>query len=149
MPRKKVLGAANDDHSNKPWTSNYPPLEAWLDKHNAQCMYQLPTSPRQPTDDEDWQPRAYVEMYLIGGRPCIVIIHANKMGWEIYTPIGSTKITETFADAEQRLGIGDASDAISRALYLADVALLNPPVITEVEVEELAKAVKTIFKKNV
>lgn len=105
MPSKK------QDTSNQPWVKNYPPLAAWLEKHQARCSWQLPVGHQEP-------PRTSVECWLFSGttdapgqkpyhtaRLAIITIHCNKMGWEIYTPCASTEIVRTLRDAEARLGL--------------------------------------------
>lgn len=102
--KKKV----KSDNGNKPWVDNYPPLRDWLNKHEARCMWQIPLNERPSDAEHDWAPQAYVECYLISGRRLvIVVVHANKGGWDIYTDANTNKIAETLADAEQRLGIAD------------------------------------------
>ena len=138
MPPKKK------DNSNKPWVGNYPPLQQWLDKHDARCLWQIPSSP--PDDgDIDWAPQFYVEAWSIGRRIFILTVYSNKMGWYLFTDCDSPRIDESLADAEQRLGIGDSSDVKSQALHLAEVALTRPPIITPGEVETLAKLTKRIL----
>lgn len=104
MPRKKILGAANDDNSNKPYVSNYPVLQAWLEKHNARCMWQVPREPKPDDVGYDWAPQAYIECWMVR-RPIIIVIYSNKMGWEMYSALDSAKYADTFEDAEKRLGI--------------------------------------------
>lgn len=94
------------DTKNAPWISNYPPLKAWLNKHNARCMWQIGMQPEDSNQVREYgYPTAYVECWLVGKALAIVIIHDNKMGWEIYTPAGTPLISETLADAERRLGL--------------------------------------------
>lgn len=95
--------AKKEDTSNKPWVSNYPPLAAWLEAHEAKCYWQLPLG-----GDPD-EPNAYVERYMFKTKEdklvlAIVIVYANKMGWEIHTPCLSNDISETLRDADKRLG---------------------------------------------
>lgn len=102
MPPRKTKTV---DTSNHPYVSNYPPLREWLDKHDARCMWQVP-SQEKPSDAEyDWVPQAYIECWIVGQRQCIIIVRGNKMGWEIYTDGNTPRIVETLADAERRLGI--------------------------------------------
>ncbi len=106
MPKKKA-GTTTKDTSNHPYVSNYPPLRAWLDKHDARCMWQVPSQapPSDPDEAYGWVPQAYIECWIVGKRPCIILVRGNKMGWEIYTDGNTIKIDETLADAERRLGI--------------------------------------------
>lgn len=87
------------DLSNRAFVSNYPPLDEWLKKHEARCYFQVPVG----GDPDD--PNGYVEQYIINGNFCIVMVWANKNGWELYTAGDSMEIAPTFADAEKRLGI--------------------------------------------
>lgn len=96
MPTKKKSQRPNAD---QPWISNYPPLKAWLDKIGAMCGQQVPLG-----DPEE--PRAYFELWSVtGGKSFMLIVFANRNGWEIYTPVYTNKVAETLADAEKRLGI--------------------------------------------
>lgn len=93
-----------DNDKNKPYVENYPPLWDWLKKHDARCNWQLPHgSPEAP--------RAFVECWAFQdheGRTqqAIVLVQANQLGWEIFTPNDSADIAETLGDAERRLGLG-------------------------------------------
>jgi hypothetical protein len=100
VPKKKT-----DDTSNKPWLSNYPPLKEWLDKHDARCLWQAPQNPQPSDADSDWTPVAYVEGWRIRARQFILIVYANKGGWDIFTPADSQIIDASLLDAERRLGI--------------------------------------------
>ncbi len=82
---------------NKPYTSNYPPLDKWLRDRDARCDFQLiPKGPR---------PLFYLEQWHIGAATFLVKIYRDRAGWEIYTPGNSNCITSTLADAEARLGL--------------------------------------------
>jgi hypothetical protein len=106
MAKKKT----EKDYSNHAYVSNYPPLHNWLNAHDARCMWQIPM--QQPNADGEYEydfgPTAYVECWLVGKRPVIVVVHANKNGWEIYTALDDNNIEATFADAEKRLGLATA-----------------------------------------
>lgn len=81
-----------------PVVGNYPRLQAWLDKHEARPMWSLINGDGLDTA------QASVEGWMVrGGAIAILVIHANKQGWNIFTSCDSNKIDETFADAEQRL----------------------------------------------
>jgi len=95
----------HDDNSRKPWVSNYPPLREWLNKHDARCMWQVPSQERPNEADYDWVPQAYIECWIVGRRPCIIVVRGDKMGWEIYTDGDTHRIDETLLDAERRLGL--------------------------------------------
>lgn len=94
---KKAEEKFKRDLENKPYVSNYPPLQNFLVKHGAHCMWQL----QHGDEDEDYGVRAYVEAWIFPktNRIAIIQIHANKMGWEIYTP------ANTLADTAKRLGL--------------------------------------------
>lgn len=81
---------------NKPWVSNYPPLQRWLDEQGARPMWQVPYGPRDA-------PSMYVEGWSVDGRLCVITVHANKGGWDIYTAADTNSISETLADATARL----------------------------------------------
>lgn len=93
-----------NENENKPWVSNYPPLQAWLKKHDARCLWQRPMQ-NDPQEESDWAPTAYIECWQIALRPFIIVVHANKGGWDLYTACESMKISETLEDAEKRLGL--------------------------------------------
>ncbi len=93
------------DTSNHPYVSNYKPLQAWLVKHDARCMWQVPSQEKPSDVGYDWVPQAYIECWIVGKRPCIILVRGDKMGWEIYTDGNTNLVAETFADAERRLGL--------------------------------------------
>jgi hypothetical protein len=101
MPKKKQ----EDDNSNKPWVSNYPVLQAWLDNHGARCMWQTPREEKPRNAEWDWSPQAYIECWIVGTRQCILIVYANKGGWNIFTDVNTPRVDETLADAERRCGL--------------------------------------------
>lgn len=83
----------------KPYVANYPPLAAWLKKHEARCMWQVPMGGTFDTAT------AYVEGWMFGGRIAILVVHANGMGWDVFTSGSDSRIKETLEDAEKRLGL--------------------------------------------
>jgi len=97
MPKKK------ESTQSRAYVANYPPLAAWLKKHEARCFWQLPLG-GEPDD-----PTSYVEHYMFQKDRniglAIVVVHRNGMGWEIYTPCTSHQIDDTLEDAEKRLGL--------------------------------------------
>jgi hypothetical protein len=97
--RKKV------DTSDMPYVENYPPLKAWLDKHDARCMFQVPMQCEHGRDGAP--PTAYVEQYLFPrtNRFAVVVVQARKMGWDIYVSSNDPQINTTLEDAERRLGL--------------------------------------------
>lgn len=90
---------------NQPWVSNYPPLAEWLAKIGARRLSQTAVS---RSDDIV---RAYLEVWQVNGRQFIVEVQAGQWGWNIWTACHSRKATDTFADAEKRLGLKEVADA--------------------------------------
>lgn len=87
------------DDKDKPWISNYPPLQAWLNEHDARCDWQIPYGNKN-------KPAMYVEQWRTrGGREFIITVMANQGGWNVYSPCDSNSIVETLADLEARLGM--------------------------------------------
>lgn len=76
---------------NEPYVSNYPPLDQWLKKHGAHCLWQMMDSRTRS-----------VEAWQVGTATVIVVVHANQHGWEIFTSLNTLDIAATLADAEQR-----------------------------------------------
>lgn len=87
-----------EDNSNKPWVSNYPPLKAWLNKIQARCLIQAPYG-----DPEN--PRAYFEQWSVNSQVFMVTVQANQGGWSVYTQVDSNLIDATLKDAGDRLGL--------------------------------------------
>jgi hypothetical protein len=81
-----------------PYVENYPDLLDWLEKHSARCAWQH--------FDERHQ-RHSVEGWLVGPALVIVVVHADRHGWELFTASPNAAIGPTFAfaDAESRLGV--------------------------------------------
>lgn len=44
------------DDKDKPWISNYPPLQEWLNAHEARCDWQIPYGNKN-------KPAMYVEQW--------------------------------------------------------------------------------------
>jgi len=88
--------ATKKSDENKPWISNYPPLAEWLAKHEARCMWQKIDRYMS------------IEAWLIRDVIIIVQVHANKSGWDIFTPNQDPGLEATFTDAEKRCGIWKA-----------------------------------------
>jgi hypothetical protein len=101
---KKTTKKTETDDS-KPFVSNYPPLQEWLIKHNARCMWQIPSNPKPRDADWDWTPGSYIEQWAIGRHLFIIVVHSNKMGWDIFTNKETPRIDETLRDVELRLGL--------------------------------------------
>lgn len=84
-----------------PYVSNYPPLQAFLVKYEARCDWQV----RLGGDEDD--PTGYIEQHRFpNGRTCIIVVHANLHGWDIFTPANTAKIDETLLDVIERLNLG-------------------------------------------
>lgn len=102
---------AKVDTSQMPYVSNYPPLQEWLDKHEARCMFQVPMQCVHDRGvDENGRnepPTAYVEQYLFPktNTLAIVLVHGRKMGWDIFISSNDHEIKSTLEDAERRLGL--------------------------------------------
>lgn len=99
MPTKKIV----IDTKDKPYTSNYPPLEMWLKKIDARCHSQIPVG-------DPKKPEAYFEMWYVnhptaGSMTFCILVRGKQRGWEIYTPALTNAIDATLLDAERRLGI--------------------------------------------
>jgi hypothetical protein len=71
--------------------SNYPALEDWLDTMDAVCMYQEVFG------------KNMIEMWMIKGRPFIVLVHPNGLGWNIFTDGSTGDVKATLDDAEKRI----------------------------------------------
>lgn len=79
-----------------PKLSDCLPLVEWLNKHNAKCLWQrLP-----PTDGA-----ATVEAWVVNGHVVLIVIYADRAGWDLYTGMSTNDIAETLADAERRVGL--------------------------------------------
>lgn len=87
--------ASKLDTKDKPYVENYPPLKAWLDEHGARCNWQVPLSKREETFIESWS--------MPNGYDFIVLIHAHRRGWNLYTAKQKGEVAATLADAELRL----------------------------------------------
>jgi len=87
-------------YTERPYVANYPPLNDWLRKHESRCNWQLPLGdPEAPT--------AYVESHWLAKAKAevIVVVRANQLGWDLYTPSRDNSIMATLEDAEKRLGL--------------------------------------------
>jgi hypothetical protein len=78
--------------------SDYPALQAWLDKHEARfCFSLLPRTDKQSTPS--------IEAWRVGTGIAYVVLYPGTKGWDIVTGCSSHEIAKTFADAESRLGV--------------------------------------------
>jgi len=92
MPRNK----SDDD---KPWIGNYPPLHEWLMQNDARCDWQLRLGKGAHASMlEQWR--------MPGSLPFIVLVMANKHGWEVYSPCHENNINATLEDAKRRIYAG-------------------------------------------
>jgi hypothetical protein len=91
---------AKRDPADEPFTSNYPPLDAWLREHGARCDWQIPYGPKSKS-------AAYLECWRCpGSAPFVILVRADRAGWDVYTPCHSAKVDETLADLERRIFAG-------------------------------------------
>jgi len=81
---------------DEPFVDNYPELAEWLKQHEAVAVAQLPCSPRRPT-------AYFLEVWEVQGVHVVIRVHADRRGWDIFTPCGSNRIDETLRDADQRI----------------------------------------------
>lgn len=99
---------------------NYPTLVEWLTRINARCLWWHGDATRR------------LEGWTASGAVFVILIYANKRGFEIFTSSNTNDIGETFADAELRMGVA-ASEATQGLPY-------NPPVQPYGTRRELAEA---------
>lgn len=83
-----------------PYVANYPPLADWLHKHGARCQWQVTTDGKPASSTN-----SMVEAWLLGDSMCIVVVHPNRCGWDIFTPGDDPEVYVTLRDAEERLGL--------------------------------------------
>lgn len=88
------------DYSNTPMISNYPALDAWLQKVNGRCLFQ-----------EESSPDRRVEGWSINGALVVIILYAQKRGFHVLTEPNTISIEATFADAERRIATPAAQPA--------------------------------------
>lgn len=121
MTKKKIAD------ENQPWTANYPPLDAWLKEHGHSCMWQARTNGNNPES-------SIVEAWLT--KPpslgiVIIVVHAGRRGWDMYTAPNTNRITETLADAERRLA--NLLEPTLRDAFVGGVQTVEPHTSTELE----------------
>lgn len=135
-------------NDNKPWVSNYPPLAKWLEDNHARCMWQL-ASPTKPDDaDEDWEPQSYVECHLVNARPVIVIVHANRQGWNVFSALDTADIAKSLTDLEARVRVGNGSALRESVIGLAESALKifeGKTDAASLNIKALARGVRTLL----
>lgn len=90
---------------NAPAVENYPPLKAWLDKHDAVRVHQF----QGGGVCASWAFGAdlCVEIWRINGYPFVIQIYGHNRGWNILTSLDTNSIPDTLRDAEIRLGINN------------------------------------------
>lgn len=82
---------ATQPTSEKPYVSNYPDLARWLDAKDARCQWQKIDRAMA------------VEGWLIDGVVVVVLVYANRHGWEIFTAPATREVQATFADVNARI----------------------------------------------
>ena len=87
---------ANPAENQKPYVENYPPLHAWLKRHHAACVWQIP-GPSKSSFVECWT--------FPGGRHVILQVHDRGHGWEIFTEVDEIGIDGSLALAEKALNL--------------------------------------------
>lgn len=80
------------DQSKKPFVENYPPLKAWLDRNQAKCQFQQPYG------------KHMIEGWLVAEVMVVIIVYADRGGWDLFTPCQDTNIEATLRDAAARTG---------------------------------------------
>lgn len=83
----------------RPYVSNYPPLERWLNHHQAKCMTQMPIRYAGRTVE-------FVEFWLIKTQLVVVTVKEKKQGWQIYMPAQAPGVRGTFDEVEAHLQLG-------------------------------------------
>ena len=84
---------------DEPYTDNYPPLKAWLNKHNGRCVEQVRLNCGTRAEQ-------MLEVWNIGNGSVVIRVWAERAGWDIFTAHASNSIELALNDAELRLGIG-------------------------------------------
>lgn len=84
------------DSKDEPYVENYAPLKAWLNHHNAVCVWQIPYGGTKA------KPMSYLECYRVGRGLVIVQIFENLHGWEIYTTSCDNDVAASLRDATVR-----------------------------------------------
>lgn len=92
--------ANTEDTKELPYLANYPTLSDWLHKHGARCQWQTTTNGRHVSTMT-----SMVEAWVLGDSMCIIVVHPNSLGWDIFTPGGDPSAAVTLLDAETRLGL--------------------------------------------
>ena len=82
--------------------SDWPALQAWLEKYNAQFCYSL-----LPTVARDIRPS--IEAWKVNGRMLHVVLYPANKGWDLVTSCDDNSTDRTLADAERRLGLSKPS----------------------------------------
>lgn len=108
---------------------DYPPLQAWLNKHEARFCYSL-----LPRIDKDSTPS--IECWRVGNSVAFIVLYPGTRGWDIVTGCASNDIDKTLDDVEERVGIKGTFSAITaeieeqerqREKRKADLAEHNAP----------------------
>lgn len=98
MARRRILD------EDRAWTSNYPPLQTWIDAHGHQCVWQQKIYPEREKRGEIC---TVVECWVVRPtmRLVVIVVHPNKRGWDMYTAPDTNKIDETILETNVRLGL--------------------------------------------
>lgn len=84
---------AADHPSRQPYIENYPPLKAWINRHeDTICQWQKRIGAKM-----------MVERWIVDGVPVIIEIYGDGHGWNIYTTSPDNTIVHAVADAEDRI----------------------------------------------
>lgn len=80
-----------------PCVDDYPLLAEWLDRHDARRTWHVFLLERTFA----------VESWVVGPKSeeVVIILRADRKGWNLYTPSRSPQVDATLKDAEKRLGL--------------------------------------------
>ncbi len=76
-----------------PTVVDFPPLDAWLRKHNAKWLWCADTH------------HATVQTWEINGRIFLILLYTVAPAWDIFTSHDGNGVYESLLDADRRLGI--------------------------------------------
>lgn len=112
------------ESKSKPYMENYPELHNWVRSHEARCDWQVPVGPAS-------NPEAYIEQWRIDGGYFVVLIRADELGWDIFTPCNDRSVKGTLADLERRLAPMLSADRKSetRNRFEAAMAMIAQGVV--------------------
>lgn len=132
-----------DIDENKPYTANYPPLDAWLKEHATACHWQLPRGPKN-------KPLSMVECWQVGDRQVIIVVHAGRRGWEIYSSLNCNAIDASLLDALERCQAPEAPSPTKRAPspLPAAAGTPSPPAGDPAIVRKIGRVTMTVTARN-